>query len=468
MSIFTWLKDWWSKMFTKDTIKSALGVDIDVSTPMLEALKTWSLVYINKSPWLENTKMHSLNLGATIASEIARSVTIEMKVTLDGSARASFLSDQLEVVLSKLREKVELGCALGGLMMKPYVVNGNVVVDFMGENSFYPVSYDSNGNITSVVFVDRRKVGAAWYTRLEYHDFKENKCVVKNYAFKSTEQSQLGNRVSLSDVQDWALLEEEATIEGIEKPLFAYFRYPDANTTDPSSPLGHSCFARAITQLQDADEIYTNLVWEFHSGKRKMYVDQLALKKDAVTGEPYLPDDDYVRTINATGNIGENNKLFADWSPEFRQEAINAGLNSVLKRIEFLCGLAYGTISDPESVDKTATEILSSKQRSAATVVDTQKALKKSLDDLLYAMSAWCDIEGLSTSGIYNVTYDFDDSLVTNKELQMTQDRATVGMNAMPLTEFLMRNYNLDESTAKRWVEEAAPKVDETSLFSGA
>ncbi|MFA5715005.1 MAG: phage capsid protein [Candidatus Paceibacterota bacterium] len=467
MSLLTWIKDWWSKMFTKDTIKTALGVEIDVSNIMTEALKTWSLIYQNKSPWL-TTKMHSLNLGATIASEIARSVTIEMSVKVEGSARADYLKLQLEPILARLREKVELGCALGGLMMKPYPKNGMIAVDFIGANSFYPVAYDSSGNITSCVFADRRKIGDAWYTRFEYHNFFDNKCVVKNAAFKSTSIDQLGSKVALTTVPDWAGLEEEALIELIDRPLFAYFRYPAANTNDPDSPLGPSCFARAVTQLEDADDIYTNLVWEFRSGKRKMYVNELAIKRDD-DNNPYLPkDEDYIRTLASTANIGETKGLFDEWSPEFREAAINAGLNSILKRVEFLCGLAYGTLSDPETVDKTATEILSSKQRSAATIVDTQKSVKKAISDLLYAMSAWCDIEGLVPAGAYKEEYDFDDSLITDRDKQFSQDGQTVGMSAMPKVTFLMRNYKLDEPTAKKWLADAQAEQPEVDLFQGA
>jgi A118 family predicted phage portal protein len=139
-----------------------------------------------------------------------------------------------------------------------------------------------------------------------------------------------------------------------------------------------------------------------------------------------------------------------------------------LKRIEVLCGLANGTLSDPETVDKTATEILSSKQRSAATVVDTQKALQKSLDELLYAMSAWCDIEGLAPAGVFTAEYNFDDSLVTDRDKQFSQDGQTVGMTAMPKVVFLMRNYKLTEEVAKKWLADAQAEQPEVDLFPGA
>ncbi|MGL4623679.1 MAG: phage capsid protein, partial [Culicoidibacterales bacterium] len=65
------------------------------------------------------------------------------------------------------------------------------------------------------------------------------------------------------------------------------------------------------------------------------------------------------------------------------------GLNELLKRIEFNVGMSYGTISDPAEIPKTATEIISSKQRLYATVKELQQALEFALDDLVYAMAIW-------------------------------------------------------------------------------
>ena len=52
------------------------------------------------------------------------------------------------------------------------------------------------------------------------------------------------------------------------------------------------------------------------------------------------------------------------FSPEIRDSSQFNYFNKILQRIEFNCGLAYGTLSDPQTVEKTAEEIRTSKQRS--------------------------------------------------------------------------------------------------------
>jgi A118 family predicted phage portal protein len=277
--------------------------------------------------------------------------------------------------------------------------------------------------------------------------------IVRNKAFRSDSRDTLGVAVSLAEVGDWADLAEEALITGIDRPLFAYFRYPLANNVDPVSPLGVSCYARAVDLIRQADELWSDLLWEFDSGKRALYVDETAFDKNS-EGKPILPHKRLYRTLKLSSQVGKD-EMFEEWSPDLREENLLRGLNAILKRIEFTCGLAYGTLSDPEEVDKTATEILSSKQRSAATFVDTQKALAEALDQLIYAMNAWCDLEKLAPAGGYDTAYTFDDSLITDRDKQFSQDQQVVGMGAMGKVEFRMRTYGESEEVARQKVAEA-------------
>lgn len=450
-------------MFGQSSVKQALKVDVAISAPMAEALQTWSLMYANQAEWL-TTYVKSLNLAAAIAGEIARAVTIEMQVSLEGGSRANYLAEQLDPVLDKLREKVEQGCAKGGLMMKPFISGDRIAVDFVQADQFYPVSFDSSGNITGCVFADQRVVGQYYYTRLEFHTMTEEGCVIRNAAFRSTSRDMLGQAVDLSMVPEWVDIEPEALITGIERPLYAYFRYPLANNVDPASPLGVSCYSRAVELIRQADEQWSNLVWEFESGKRAIFVDVLAFGKDA-DGKPRLPDKRLYRTLETGSAEGE---LYHEWTPEFRDASIRSGLDAILKRIEFNCGLAYGTLSDPQSVDKTATEIKVSNQRSYATITDTQKALEDALEELLYAMDVWATLGRLAPAGSYTTVYDFDDSVIVDKDTQFQQDLRLVGQGIMGKVEFRMRNFGETEEIARARIAEIQAEQQPVDLFAGA
>jgi len=302
--------------------------------------------------------------------------------------------------------------------------------------------------MTAAIFADQRKTGTWYYTRLESHNLTDSGYIIKNMAFRSSSTNELGQPTPLASIPEWADLAPEATITGVEKTLFGYFRYPLANNIDTSSPIGVSCYARAVGLIEDADRIYSNLVWEFESGKRALYVDELAFDKGA-DGKPLLPDRRLYRTLKASANIGTNKEFFEAWSPEFREASIKSGLNSVLRQIEFACGLSYGVISDPQAVALTATEIKITQQRFWSTVSDTQKSLEYALDDLIYAMDVWATIGNLAPRGAYVTDYTWDDSIVADDAAQRATDDAALANGTMSKLEWRMRTFKEDEAVAK-------------------
>ena len=130
-----------------------------------------------------------------------------------------------------------------------------------------------------------------------------------------------------------------------------------------------------------------------------------------------LPDKRLYRLINQ-----EN--LFSDWTPELRDVSIINGLDEIFRRIEFNCGLAYGTLSKVQASDKTAEEVRASKQRSYAKVSEIQAALKTALLELIGAMDALCDLYFLADKGDYSVNFEFDDSIVADRSREFDERMA--------------------------------------------
>jgi A118 family predicted phage portal protein len=379
-------------------------------------MKKWISMYVNQADWLNEDSfkpIRSLQLPATISNEIARLTTLEMEVEFSGGKRAEFFEEQFKPLLKSMKKNVEMAEAMGGMIFKPYLGSDEKSMPIEVVYAIYPVSFDANQKMTACVFPDVLKRGQYYYTRLELHEMGEfiddsgeviTGCKIRNAAFRSTSKDLLGNPVSLADVEEWREFLPERIIKDVKQLLIGYFRPPIANNIDTNSPVGVSCYARAAHLIEQADRHWSNLIWEFTSGERAIYVDEQAFDKDT-NGKPKLPNNRLYRPLDSSANIGEGKKLFEEWSPEFRHEALSSGLNSIFKRIEFNVGLAYGTLSDPQEVDKTATEVINAKQRSASTVVDNQKALAAALDDLFYAMPAWMDALYIMTGEMPDFSY---------------------------------------------------------------
>ena len=242
---------------------------------------------------------------------------------------------------------------------------------------------------------------------------------------------------------EWASLSAEVQIQNVKRPLFGYFKNPSANNIETTSPLGVSVFARATELIAEADRQYERLLWEFESGERALYVSDTAFKKDG-NNKPILPNKRLYKTLGV-----DDADLFQDWTPTLREANIISGLNKILQRIEFNCSLSYGTLSDPQNVDKTAEEIRASKQRSYSNVCDIQKALKTALEELIYAMDVWCTLYKLAPAGEYETSFDFDDSIVADRKSEFAEKQALVSMGIIQPWEFRAWYTGEDEETAK-------------------
>ena len=253
-NFITWVKGVLQMFFQRETIKRAVGAEVAISSGMQDAITLWQKMFCNEPPWLDkNTE--TLGLAAAVASEIARLVTVEFHSEISGSGRrAAFLQEGYAFVISKLREQTEFAAAMGGLVFKPYMDGGRIAIDFVHADRFIPTAYNSRGEVTGAVFVERVKKGRAWYTRLESHQLTDAGYTVQNKAFISYQEGELGVPAALTSVDEWADLEENLVMgyqngDTLERPLFVYFKMPFANHIDAESPLGVSVCARAAVLL---------------------------------------------------------------------------------------------------------------------------------------------------------------------------------------------------------------------------
>lgn len=236
-----WIRGVINKMINKSDIKSVLGIDVAISTDMAIALNLWMRMYKNEAEWL-NDDVKSLNLASSIASEFATLVTLEMKSEITGGKRAEFLNEQYQKIINNLDTYLEYANAGGGIVFKPYVVNGKILTDVVQADSFFPTEFDGNGNCTAGVFIARKTQDDTIYTKLEYHryDILSKIHTIVNKAFASKTRDTLGTLTSLKNIPEWSNLVETQPILYVEKPLFAYYKVPMANNIDTKSPL-RSC-----------------------------------------------------------------------------------------------------------------------------------------------------------------------------------------------------------------------------------
>ena len=447
------------KMFSNNTIGNTFDVQIAISNEMANAITLFEKIYKNEAYWLKKDEVESLELGSSIANEFTRLTTLEMKSEITGSTRADFLNKQYNKIKDKLNQNLEIGNAVGGLIFKPYVKDGQLFVDLIKGSCFYPTEFNSSGDVIAGIFTSQLTKGDNIYTRLEYHKFYENPIssnisyIIKNVAYKSNSNSILGTKINLTTVPEWENIQEETAIQYVQKPLFSYYKPPTANNIEPESPIGVSVYARAVNLIKEADRQWGRIVWEYEASEKAVYVDELATKPSQNQKKSFEINKLKGRLYKTIDTGKEYSDFFKDYSPEIRDEALWRGLNKTLQRIEFNVGLAYGTLSEPNTIDKTATEIKASKQRSYATVSKMQENLQKALENLIYAMDVLTTLYHLAPQGSYEVSFNWDDSLVVDTEKEQTLQMQEVNVGLRSKIKYIMFRYGLTEEQAQEELE---------------
>ena len=443
MGLLKFLKGVWGRLFPIKDIKTALNVKIALSDLMLNNIDLWQMCFAGNAPWLDDNKgIISLGLEKAITREFSNTVLNEMTVNIDNDK----LNKLFKGAIKNIYTELQAGLGTGAMIIKP--LGGNKV-QYVFADEFIPVEYDTEGKLLKVIFPDFKKLGDNYYTRLEFHSLNENGLTITNTAYISSTQSNLGREIPLNSVDEWADLPTSVTYPLMKKQAFGYFRNPIKNTIDKSKT-GVSIFEPAIHLIKQADIQFGRLDWEFESGERAIYADSTVVKEGRVAR--------LKNRLFKTGNFdgGNNGDFFKEFSPQLRQADFKEGLNEYKRNIEFAVGLAYGDLSDPSQVDKTATEVKSAKTRKYNTVTAIQNNLKECLEDLVYSLAFFNSMATVS----YNFTCTFKDSIIVDEETERKQDIQDVNMGVMSKAEYRAKWYGEDEETAKSRLPENAEVIE--------
>ena len=478
--IWNWLKGKVRAMLPKASVERELHVRIAESEVMKRAVEEWMDMYKDRPPWKKEDVI-TLNLPASISAEFARLILTEFTMECSGSAMATFVDTQMKRAMKEKFRQVSLYCALGGIVAKVYPTDVDpmtkqpttVGVDWIHADDFFPVDFDSSGNVTAAVFAQYKYDGDTVYTRLEYHEKKGLQYRVTNKAYMAKMQqvngadnftldSLLQKEVPLTSVEEWAGIEPETTMDGMQAPLFVYIKVPMPNTVDTESPLGISVFSLATEQIQAADEQYGRVVWEYEATEAAIDADESLFDVDRL-GRPKLPEgkERLFRTYAMRRNAEK--QLLTPYAPEIRDQSQFNGLNEHLFKIEWLCGLAYGTLSHAQEIEKTATEIKTSKQRSYHTVSLMQDEWNAGLQNLVLAIQEVALLYGMAPAGNVEATFTFGDGILEDTDVEYQRRWSMVMAGKLRPELFLAWYFGCTEEEALEMMPEAAP--DPESMF---
>lgn len=427
------------------------------SAPVDVMMQRCAAVYQGKPDWVDaDDHIETINFAKSVCSETARLATLAIGISIDGSARAKWLQQQIDNIKDELRNWVEYGCGYGTVILKP---NGDSVELYTRGN--YEITHQTGGNPDGAVFMDTD----GDYTRMEYHRFDENGLyIVTNKCFKNDKPVPI-------EKTPWADLEAEMTMVGIDKPLFAVLKMPHANNLDVTSPYTFSIFSDALEELKDLDIAYSRNAKEILDSKRTVLLDSDKMvptggkvantnaEFNATREQMGLPD--IVRNVYGSGT----GDFYKEINPTLNTDTRLAGINALLSQIGYKVGFSNGYFVFNESKGlATATQVESDDRRTIQFIKDVRDRLKACMDDLIYALDKFADLYDYAPVGAYEVVYDFGD-ITYDLETDRARWWGYVTSGKVPAWQYFVKFEGMSEQEAKAMVAEATPK--QPTLFGG-
>ena len=449
----------------------------------------------------------TMNAGKMACAQMARYVWNErckITVSMNGAKDEDPLNDYLQMVLAKNRfwqsfgDLLEKSFALGGGALKEWVEipkdrNGNDIgegrirIGYTMASQFVPTAWD-NSLVKAGIFINREARDGFYYTVVEWHRLDGTVYRVTNDLYRmpikeATEpQNILGWWYPLNEM--YPLLSPDTTIYDVENAFFQYIKPFGANYADDNSPLGMSIFAPAMSTLHGLDIMFDSLQREFVLGKKRIIAPARSMKMAAgVNGgmpQRYFDANDEVWEALATDNP-EDLKIF-DNSVDLRVEPHITGINGDLSILCAQIGFDPGTLSfDASKGLKTATEVISENSKTFSTVKAHENNIRDSLIQMVHAILELSVHYGLTYNGQsiesliaggYDVSIQFDDSIIEDKAAEINQGTMLVGAGLMSKKKFMMDTLGYtpeeaDAELAQIGKEGKTNAVDVTRLFGG-
>ena len=462
-------------MLFKTDAEKAFGVETYLSPEMDAAIKLWGQLESGKPPWVKGDT-RTIRFSNTVARELAKLITQNIDIKVQSKYGTGETAKRIQKAiddyfLKNAQKNMEKVIRLGGVMAK---WNGDGM-DYIPPDRFLVTEFDSNGNVTGVIFFSFHQKGKKFYTRAEWHRFEDGErreesgesvsvrvYRVSNKAFVSNNQDEIGRPTDLKNTK-WADIVPEFTAENLEKPLFVYIKNPYSNTIDPDSPLGVSCFSECIEELRWLDIAMSTMGVETEDSEPKMIIGQSAIQYAEANGIE-LP-----RMVLKTGLDDMTDKPFEQWQPTLQVASRTDGINFLLSIISHKTGFdpGYFVFNGQTISVATATQVEATERRTINTVGDYRDILScpdsngdgriGAIHDIAYIMDAMAVINGESAPsefGNYEIYADFAD-LTRNAEEDRSRALLLTDKGFYPKWYYLVHNEGFTEEEARAIVAEA-------------
>jgi len=416
----------------------------------------------------------SLGMAKKLCEDMADLLLNErVKVTINGSDETA---EYVENVLKKNKFTVkgnqyqELKASTGtvayvaqiknmGIDENGYIVSGgDIVINYVQAKNIFPINWE-NGTITEAAFVFPKTVNRKKYALIQVHQLEATEqgtqqYVIRNHVVMCTQGA--GADIppeKWNDLKPFKGLAREIKT-GSNIPQFVIDRLNIANNADEddTNPMGVALFANSIDVLAKIDMEYDSYANEFNLGKKRIFVAPEMLQY--INGEPVFDENDTV-FYQLPEDTLKGDKPILESNMELRAEEHSKALNDDINFLSFKCGFGTERYKFEKGNIATATQVISENSDMYRTLKKHELILDDVLKELVMIIINLGMIAGVKNiTNEIEITIDFDDSIIEDKQAERNEDRKDVAMGVMGLAEYRAKHYNETEEEATKKLPE--------------
>lgn len=341
----------------------------------------------------------------------------------------------------------------------------NIQINYVQANNIFPISWE-NGRIKEVAFVFPKTINRKKYAVIQLHRLRNiggtRQYVIENNVVECS--SGAGKDVPYTE---WASMEGLSGLApeiktGSDQPQFVIDKLNIVNNADKddTNPMGIAIFANAIDVLAKIDLEYDSYANEFDLGRKRIFVAPEMLSN--VNGDPVFDENDTVFYQLPEDSL-KDGKPIVEVNMTIRAEEHSKALNDDLNFLSFKCGFGTERYKFERGTVTTATQVISENSDMYRTIKKHELVLQTAIEDLVYGiirLGQQLRVPGITDD--VEVTIDFDDSIIEDKETERKRDREDVAMGVMSLAEYRAKWYGEDEEEAKKKLPEQNNPVLDT------
>ena len=447
--------------------------DIDtIDASFYSQIKVWESWYranVNKFHYYKvfNGKSHirhrrlSLSMAKKICEDIADLLLNErVKITIGKSEKTDkFVRDVLKQneFFVKGNEYQERKAFSGTVAYVPHIkkitmdeegtmIKGEgISINYVQGKNIFPLSWE-NGKITEVAFLFPKTVKQKKYVLIQFHLLEENddgtvQYVIKNDVVLCTQGA--GTEIP---PDKWSELKPFKNLAkmirtGSDRPQFVIDKLNIVNNADEddTNPMGAAIFANAIDVLAKIDLEYDSYANEFSLGKKRIFVSPEVLS--TLDGEPVFDEND-TTFYQLPEDTLKGEKPILESNMTLRVDEHSKAINDDLNYLSFKCGFGTERYKFENGNITTATQVISENSDMYRTIKKHEIVLDDTLKELIriiIRLGIQCGVTDLEED--VEITIDFDDSIIEDKEAEKRSDREDVAMGVMGLDEYRAKYY---------------------------